>query len=250
MRTIIAVIYIFLYLLAALPRMGIEYLRGKSDKKASDLRQLRSVQRAFRNIMKLSGVKLIVKGQENVPKDEAVLYIGNHRGFFDIVTTYSLCPGLTGYISKDTIDKVPILGMVMRRLHCQFMVRDDIKQSLKVILNAIDEIKNGVSICIFPEGTRCKDQDHPETTLPFKDGSFKIAQKTGCKIVPIAITGTAEILENHFPWLRKGTVTITYASPIQLSELDKEHQKHPGEYFRNVITEMLIQETMQKDTSV
>ena len=239
MRTIIAVIYIFLYLLAALPRMGIEYLRGKSDKKASDLRQLRSVQRAFRNIMKLSGVKLIVKGQENVPKDEAVLYIGNHRGFFDIVTTYSLCPGLTGYISKDTIDKVPILGMVMRRLHCQFMVRDDIKQSLKVILNAIDEIKNGVSICIFPEGTRCKDQDHPEATLPFKDGSFKIAQKTGCKIVPIAITGTAEILENHFPWLHRATVRITYGTPFYMTDLEKTDQKKIGAYCQNLISDMI-----------
>ena len=112
------------------------------------------VQWAFRVIMFICGVKLTVKGDENVPKDEPVLYICNHKSYFDIIITYSRCPNLTGYISKDTLGKVPLLNIWMKRLYCLFLDRKDIKQGLKTILTAIDYVKQGVSMCIFPEGTR------------------------------------------------------------------------------------------------
>lgn len=242
MRTIAAVIFLFFYFIIALPVLGVEWIIGKWNKPLADISQLRMVQWGFRCIMFIAGTKLIVKGYENVPKDEAVLYIGNHRGFWDVVTTYSLCPGLTGYISKDSIEKVPVLGLIMKRLYCLFMDREDMKQSLKVILTAIDYIKQGISICIFPEGSRNKDKDHPESLLPFKDGSFKIAAKSGCKVVPMAITGSAEVLENHFPWIHKSVVTVVYGEPVVLKELDKGIQKKPGEYFRKLIGDMLEKE--------
>ena len=106
-------------------------------------------------------------------------------------------------------------------------------------MTAIDEVKSGVSICVFPEGTRCKNQDDPAEVLPFKEGSFKIATKSKCKIIPIAITGTAEIFEDHLPWVHKNNVTITYGKPIDVSGLSKEETKHLGAYCRNVIVDML-----------
>lgn len=239
MRTILVVLFVFFFLLFELPFMGIMWMVGKFNKPKSDLVQLRVVQWAFRCVMFIAGTKLTVKGMENVPKDESVLYISNHRGFFDVVTTYSLCPGLTGYISKDSVGKVPVLGLVMKRLYCLFMNREDVKQSMKVILQAIDCVKRGISICIFPEGTRNEDREHPEKILPFKNGSFKIAQKSGCKIIPIAITGTDDVLENHFPWVKSCAVTVTYGKPIVLSELDKEIQKHPAPYVQQVIADIL-----------
>ena len=177
MRTILVVLYVFLFLLLGLPVLGIEWIISKFNKQAADISQLRIVQWGFRCVSFLSGIKLTVKGEENVPTDQPVLYIGNHRSFFDIVVTYARCPGLTGYISKDGVNKVPILGLWMRRLYCLFLDRKDLKQGLKVILTAIDQVKSGISICIFPEGTRNKDAEHPDTLLPFKEGSFKIAQK-------------------------------------------------------------------------
>ena len=111
-----------------------------------------------------------------------------------------------------------------------------------MILTAIDQVKSGISICIFPEGTRNKDKEHPNSLLPFKEGSFKIAQKTGCPIIPMAMTGTADILENHFPWVRSTEVTLTYGKPILTSELSREDQKHLGAYCENVIQQMLDQE--------
>jgi 1-acyl-sn-glycerol-3-phosphate acyltransferase len=130
----------------------------------------------------------------------------------------------------------------MKRLYCLFIDRGDIKQSLKVILQAIDQVKAGISVCIFPEGTRNKDREHPENLMPFKEGSFKIAQKTGCKIIPMAILGTDDVLENHMPWIHKQNVTIVYGEPIILSELEEHDRKHPGAYCQSIIEGMIREE--------
>ena len=108
MRTIIVVIYVFLFLILGLPVLGIEWIIAKFDKHAADISQLRIVQWGLRCVSFLAGVHLTVEGKEHVPTDQAVLYIGNHRSIFDIVITYAQCPNLTGYISKDGVNKVPL----------------------------------------------------------------------------------------------------------------------------------------------
>ncbi len=239
MRTIITVLYIFLFLILGLPVLGIEWIISKFNKAHADMVQLRIVQWGLKCVAFISGVKLTVIGEENVPRDEPVLYIGNHRSFFDVVVTYSRCPGLTGYIAKDGVNKVPIFRIWMKRLHCIFLKRDDMKEGLKVILKAIEYVKSGISICIFPEGTRNKDRDNPTSLLPFKEGSFKIASKTGCKIVPMALIGTADILENHFPWIHSTDIKLIYGEPIDVSALDKDQQKHVGAYCQTVVEELI-----------
>lgn len=239
MRTIITVLYILLFLILGLPVLGIEWIISKFNKAHADMVQLRIVQWGLKCVAFISGVKLTVIGEENVPRDEPVLYIGNHRSFFDVVVTYARCPGLTGYIAKDGVNKVPIFRIWMKRLHCIFLKRDDMKEGLKVILKAIEYVKSGISICIFPEGTRNKDRDNPTSLLPFKEGSFKIASKTGCKIVPMALIGTADILENHFPWIHSTDIKLIYGEPIDVSTLDKDQQKHVGAYCQTVVEELI-----------
>ena len=178
-RIILALLFVVLFLIIGIPILGIEFLLGKINKQASDLRQLRMVQWAFKVVLFICGTKLTVIGEENVPKDEAVLYIPNHKSFFDIVITYARCPRLTGYISKNTVKKVPLLNMWMKRLHCLFIDRENIKEGLKTILTGIEKVKSGISICIFPEGTRNR---NPEGVLPFKEGSFKIAEKADVRL--------------------------------------------------------------------
>lgn len=239
MRSILAVLFVAIFLIVDYPIMGIQYIISKFNKPHVDIVQLRMVQWAFRVVSFISGVKLTVIGEENVPKDEAVLYIGNHRGFFDVVLTYARCPGLTGYIAKKSIKKVPILGLVMTRLYCLFIDRDDIKQSLQIILEAIENVKKGISVCIFPEGTRNKDAENKKAMGTFKEGSFKIASKSGCKIVPMAIVGTDDILENNFPWIKSRKVTIMYGAPIDPTTLSKDEQKHLGALTQEKIQGML-----------
>lgn len=239
MRTILCVLYVFLFLLLELPLLAADWFIRRVNPKARGYFQLRLVQWGFRCVSFLSGIRLTVIGEEHVPKDQAVLYIGNHRSIFDIVVTYARCPGLTGYISKNGVDRVPVLGIVMRRLYCLFLDRNDMKQGLKVILQAIEYVREGISICVFPEGTRNREQGPPDSLLPFKEGTFKIALKSGCPIIPMALVGTADIFENHFPWIHSAEVTLVYGEPIIPSELDRDTQKHLGVYCQNVIRQML-----------
>mgnify|MGYP004533453569 CR=1 FL=1 len=238
MRSILAVIFVFFYLILGSLVLGVEWIIGKFNKKHADLVTLRFVQWAFRCVMWISGTRLEVKGFENVPKDEAVLYIGNHRSFFDVVITYARCPGLTGYLAKKEIEKIPFLSTWMRYLYCLFLDRKDIKQGLKTILTAIDHVKQGISIFIFPEGTRSTGADQAEL-LPFHEGSFKVATKTDCLIVPVAITNTSQILEDHFPFIKSTQVTLEYGKPFRPSELSKEDRKIIGSYTRDIIQEMV-----------
>lgn len=247
MRTIIVVIYVFLFLILGLPVLGIEWIIAKFDKHAADISQLRIVQWGLRCVSFLAGVHLTVEGKEHVPTDQAVLYIGNIPGQIRTLCISNDNIKNATVISKDGVNKVPLLGIWMRRLYCLFLDRKDLKQGLKTILTAIDQVKSGISICIFPEGTRNRDREDTTTLLPFKDGSFKIAQKTGCPIIPMALTGTADIFENHFPWLHSTEVKLTYGEPIILSELSKEDQKHIGVYCQNVIHEMLQEHKNTKE---
>ena len=234
-RFIIIVLMLFLYLLLGIPVLLIEWVIGKYNQEAKDYSCLRMVQTAFKLMLKVAGVRLTVIGEENVPKDQAVLYIGNHRSYFDILLTYSRCPGLTGYVAKVEMLRYWLLRDWMKALYCLFLDRKDIKAGLKTILQGIEYIKRGISICIFPEGTR----NRTDEMLPFKEGSLKIAEKTGCPIIPMAITNSAEIFENHIPFVRPCHVILEYGTPILPKELTKDEKKFLGSYTQNRIQEML-----------
>lgn len=234
-RTILVAFIVTLYLILGIPVLLIEWVIGKFSPKAKDFSCLRLVQGAFKLIMFVTGVKLTVIGEENVPKDQAVLYVGNHRSYFDVVMTYARCPGLTGYIAKVEMLRIPLLRDWMKALYCLFLDRDDIKAGLKTILQGIEYIKRGISICIFPEGTR----NHSDTMMPFKEGSLKMAEKTGCPIIPMAITNSAEMFENHIPFIRRCHVILEYGKPILPAELSREERKFLGAYTQKKIQEML-----------
>ncbi|MBQ8316590.1 MAG: 1-acyl-sn-glycerol-3-phosphate acyltransferase [Lachnospiraceae bacterium] len=235
MRTILAVLVIVIFFILFFPVCLLLLLLRKFNRRlASRISQV-IVRGAFKASMWPGGMKYTVLGTENVPKDIPVLYAANHRSLLDAALGYIAVPNLTGFVAKKEIRKVPFLNLWMYNVNCLFLDRSDIKAGLKVILTCIDYIKEGYSIFIAPEGTRSHDKD----PLPFKDGSLKPAQKTGCPIIPVAITGTDDLFENHKPWLRKTKVILEFGKPIYLNELDPEIQKHPGAYVREKVMELL-----------
>ena len=240
-RFIITALFVVIFLLFSYILFFAEWIIGKINKKAKDYSSLRIVQWAFRVVLWFSGTKVTVIGKENIP-DEPALLVGNHRSFFDIVILYTHCKRLTGFVAKDSLEKIPSLRVWMRYLYCLFLKRDDIKQGMKIILQAIEYVKQGVSICIFPEGTRNEGEEL--SMLPFKEGSLKIALKTGCPIVPVALNNTAEIFENHFPKIKKTHVIVEYRKPIYPKDLSREEQKVIG-----ATCQQIIQDTIQKNAA-
>lgn len=231
-RFIITAIFVVLFLVLGSPLLLAEWLIGKWNMDLKNRSSLSIVNWAFRVVLKLSGTKITILNRENLPKDQAVLYVANHRSYYDIICTYTLMTSPTGYIAKKEMLHYPLLSNWMKNLHCLFLDRDDIKQGLQTILTAIDKIKSGISIFVFPEGTRNKT---PDTFLPFHDGTFKIATKTGCPIVPITLYNTAAIFEDHIPKIKKQQIIISYGKPVYANELSKEEQKHLGSYIQKQI---------------
>ncbi len=234
LRLIIVATFVILFLICSIPLFFIEWLIGKWKPDVKSRSSLAIVNWAFRVVAFLSGTKVIAIGEENVPKDKAVLYVGNHRSFYDIILTYPKVPRPTGYVAKKEMLKVPLLSIWMKYLHCLFLDRDNIKEGLKTILQAIEMVKSGISICIFPEGTRNKTAD---TFLPFHEGSFKIAEKSGAPIIPMTIVNSAAVFEDHFPKIKKATVVIEYGKPIYLNEMSREEKKVIGTTVKAVIEE-------------
>ncbi len=242
MRIIFVALFVVLFILLMIPVMIVEWIIGKFNQDLKDRSSIRIVQWAFRRILFLCGTKITVIGEENVPKNEPVLYIGNHRSYFDVVITYARVPGLCGYISKKEIERIPLLNVWMRYLHCLFLDRNNIKEGLSVILAAINKVKSGISICVFPEGTR---NNTSEDFLPFHGGSLKIAEKGDCAIIPMALNHTDDIFEAHLPWIRKTHIVLEYCKPIYPKDLPKEDRKKLSD-----IVEKVIKDTYYKNQSL
>lgn len=133
-RILLAGTYLILFLILTLPLLVIEWLIGKVNRRAKDYSSLRIVQWGFRCILFLSGVKVTVIGKENVP-DEPVLYIANHRSFFDILLIYTRCKNLTGFVAKKSMNKIPSLRKWMGNLYCLFLDRENMKEGLLSLIH-------------------------------------------------------------------------------------------------------------------
>lgn len=234
-RSILIALYLIIYAIISLPLYIYVFLLGKIAPKRQRITAQRIVSTAFRGILFISGVKIHAVGIENIPTDKPVLYVANHRGFFDILASYTTVPTPTCFVSKKELEKVPCINHWMMFLKCLFLDRSDIKAGMRTILKGIQQMKDGYSIFIMPEGSRSTTED----MLPFHNGSFKFAQKTGFPIVPVAITNTDKAFEQHLPWIGPADVTIYYGEPFCMQDLEPEKQKHIGRYARSIIQENL-----------
>ena len=237
-RLILVASTIVLFLIFSIPMVWKLRELQKTDPQAARQKSQRIVGGVFRLIIRLAGITYEVQGLEHIPMDRAVLYVGNHRSYFDIVVGYAVLPGPTGFVAKKEMKRWPLLRDWMELVNCLFLDRQNIKEGLKTILEGIEKVKSGISLWIFPEGTRCENEDCTEL-LPFREGSLKIAEKSGCPVIPVAIRGTAEVFETHIPWIRPSHVVIRFGEPVYIKELKGDARKFSGAYIRDIIISML-----------
>ena len=108
-RFLLVLLFVVGFLLLFLPVLFVLWLIGMKWPHAKDKAARAIIYRAFSIVRFLSGTKLMIIGKENIPTDQAVLYVGNHRSYYDIILSYLAIPGMTGYISKKEMNKIPIL---------------------------------------------------------------------------------------------------------------------------------------------
>ncbi len=236
-RSFFSVLLLTIYLILSLPIMLIFKIIELVNPVFAETAMYRIIQTMTRIISWVAGCRPTVIGLENIPKDEAVLFIGNHQSYFDIVLGLCLIPPRCAYVAKKELLRFPLLNLNMLFIHCLFLDRDNLKKGLETIKTAIQSIKDGRSMFIYPEGTRNKGPELP--LMEFHRGSFKIAQRTGCRIIPVAFTNTAEILERHFPIMKKTNVVVEFGKPVAYGDLTRDQQKQIDTYYRDVLTEMV-----------
>ncbi|EHQ87711.1 lysophospholipid acyltransferase family protein [Desulfosporosinus youngiae] len=234
-RTILWFTYFWLYLIAIQPKL-IRVKRLEKMGKTSEHDELtnQTAKKWARSLVKLAGVKVVTKGEEHIPAGP-ILFVSNHQGNFDIPILIGYIDKPKAFIAKIELQKLPIIQTWMTHLKCVFMDRSDIRQSLKVINQAADHLKNGYSMVIFPEGTRSKGKALGE----FKPGSLKLALKAGVPIVPVAIQGSYRIMEENGFRIKPAHVEISIFDPIPTAGLSKEQAAELPERVRRIIEQGL-----------
>ncbi|MEE1000303.1 MAG: lysophospholipid acyltransferase family protein [Treponemataceae bacterium] len=171
------------------------------------------------NLMGNRKATVTVFGQENIPQDTAVVFIANHQGYLDIPVLLANSKKQMGFISKAEILKVPILSGWMKLMQCVFLKRNSPRQSVEAMNKAVETVKNGYSLVIFPEGHRSKGGP----VQKFKAGSFKLAFRSEVPIVPVTIDGTWHLFEEKKK-PNPGDIKLTFHPAISTKGLTKEEQ--------------------------
>ena len=169
-------------------------------------------------ILRVCGIRVTVRGLENVDPEIPRIYMCNHQSFFDIWTILAFLPVDFKFILKQELMKIPLLGPAMTQAGYIGIERKDPRKAVKSIALAAKRIKDGASVLIFPEGTRSADG----RLQSFKRGGFNLAIKSGCDIVPMAIDGSHRIATKGSLRIRRGSYTFQIGEPISLSGYRKK----------------------------
>lgn len=238
MRTVLVLGFLFLFLVVMIPVHLILLLIGKFN---LDLRYRIGnaiVYWAFRWELFQTHAQIEVRGIENIPK-EPVLFVSNHRSYYDILVIHTTSTKRPGFIAKKEMEHFPLLNWWMKNICCLFLDRQDLRSGVKMIQDGAALIQGGHSMVICPEGTR---NQAPEM-LPFKEGSLKLAEKAGCPVVPVTLIDTDQLLEARPGFdIRSGKVKVIYGKPFYMTELSKEEKKHAGAYVQGIIAETIKKE--------
>jgi 1-acyl-sn-glycerol-3-phosphate acyltransferase len=182
----------------------------------------------------VSGVRVKVKGLEHLGKKTPYIYMCNHQGSYDIFVLLSCLPVQFRWIAKKELFAIPILGWAMGAANYISIDRSGKRKALESIERAAGKIKGGVSVVIFPEGTRSRDG----SIQPFKRGGFTLALKSGVPIIPITINGSRDVMPRHSMRVHPGEIRITIDRAIETTH-------HPLRE-RNVLMEK-VRETLERN---
>jgi len=181
--------------------------------------------------IKYSELKVEVVGSENL-LNQTCVYISNHQSMLDIPVIMMNIKDTAGAVAKIEMKKVPVISYWMKELGCVFLDRENGREGLKTILQAIEIIKSGRSMLIFPEGTRSRGKGVSD----FKKGSLKLAVKANVPVIPITVDGTYKGLEGEPGDLR---AQIIFHKPIYMEDLSKDEKANLSEICREIIARQL-----------
>ena len=158
-------------------------------------------------------VKIESYGVENIPNENGFMLFPNHQGMYDVLALLDACPKPLSVVAKKEVAKIPLLKQLFKIMNVIFMDREDVRQSMQVIIEVSKQVTQGRNYIIFPEGTRSKNGNR---MLPFHGGTFKSATKSKCTILPFALIDSFKVLDHN--GVEPVTVQLHYLKPIPYEE--------------------------------
>lgn len=238
-KIIITVIYVVLAVVLCLPYHLYLWIVTKADSYKGWHKAWRFIRGFFWGLIKISGSDIEIRGAENlekIPHEQGVLFVANHTSFFDVIILQAICDRPIGFIAKKEFKKVPLFNWWVADLGSLFLDRKNVRAGLETIKQGTEYMKKGLSLGLFPEGTR----NHSDELLPFKKGGYRMAEESDSPMILVAFTGCDDILENNKPFgIRKRHVIVEYSEPIYPHELDKKDRKEMYDNIPERIKNML-----------
>lgn len=188
------------------------YIYGHSKKYTEDEKFL-LLKKITTKVNKAGRVKIEAHGLENLPEKNGYIMYPNHQGLFDVLAFLETDPMPFTVIMKKEVSSVFLVKQVFELLRAKAIDREDVRQSMKIIMEVADEVANGRNYIIFPEGTRSKNKNN---LLEFKGGSFKSAMIAKCPIVPVALIDSYKAFDTNS--IEKVKVVIVYLKAIYYDE--------------------------------
>jgi len=188
-----------------------------------------------RSLLRITSIRVIVEGLENVPPGGSYVFIANHQSYFDVPVILPHIAAQFRFLAKKPLFSVPFIGYHLKRSGHLAVDSTDPRESLKSMSEAARVIQEkGISILLFPEGGRSFGE-----LEPFKDGAAYIAIKAGVPVVPIGLTGTGKILPLHGRVIRPGPVVMRIGKPIATIELTLQDRSRLTQDLHQRVSELL-----------
>ncbi|UCD79558.1 MAG: 1-acyl-sn-glycerol-3-phosphate acyltransferase [Desulfobacterales bacterium] len=186
-----------------------------------------------RGILFVSRIRVTVEGLSHIDPLRSYIYMSNHQSNFDIPVLLAHLPVQFRWLAKAELFKIPIFGRAMRGAGYVRIDRFNRESAFKSIEEAAAKMKDGISVMIFPEGTRSRDGK----IRPFKKGGFVMAVDTGFPIVPVILRGTWPIMDKSSLRINTGDVSLQIEKAIDTSGYTRENKDDLIETVRSVICE-------------
>lgn len=161
--------------------------------------------------LSLSGMRVEVRGLEQLDPKQTYIFAANHRSYIDTATLFAYTGRRIGLFAKKELLKVPILGYGMGYVNIMAIDRSSLESARATVRAAVERIRAGRSFGVFVEGTRAR----PGELLPFKKGAFYMAVETGVPVVPVAIKNTDALMGKGKGAAYPGTIEMVLLPPIE-----------------------------------
>ncbi|HPD61332.1 MAG TPA: lysophospholipid acyltransferase family protein [Thermodesulfobacteriota bacterium] len=191
-----------------------------------------------RLLLLVAGVKTEIQGVEKISPSVSYIIMANHQSYFDIFLLL-FSPVLIRWMAKKELFKIPIFGKILRWIGAIEVDRENKSKAYLSIKKAVDKIREGSTVLIFPEGTRSADGE----LLPFNKGGFSLAVLSGAPILPITIKGSRKIMPKGSFRVFPGSAKISVHTPVETTGLTLKDRDQLQEKIKAIFQNDLIKDS-------